>query len=71
MAIASSAGAEVQRPLATVVIFGIVLGTLVTMAVLPGILLVVLRGYRPAPRHEEDDESAPAAAHPHQPSPAQ
>jgi len=46
MAIATSAGAEVQRPLATVVIFGILYGTLVTMTVLPGILLVALRGYR-------------------------
>jgi cobalt-zinc-cadmium resistance protein CzcA len=70
MAIASSAGAEVQRPLATVVIFGIVVGTLVTLAVLPGILLVLLRGYRPALAHEEDEEESVPAAH-QQPSPAQ
>ena len=48
MAIATSAGAEVQRPLATVVIFGILYGTLVTLFVLPGVLKVLLRGYRPA-----------------------
>jgi cobalt-zinc-cadmium resistance protein CzcA len=53
MAIASSAGAEVQRPLATVVIVGILLGTLTTLVVLPGILVVVLRGYRPGRAREE------------------
>lgn len=46
MALASSAGAEVQRPLATVVIVGILLGTFTTLVVLPGILVVLLRGYR-------------------------
>jgi cobalt-zinc-cadmium resistance protein CzcA len=46
MAIATSAGAEVQRPLATVVIFGILYGTLITLFVLPGTLVLVLRGYR-------------------------
>jgi cobalt-zinc-cadmium resistance protein CzcA len=43
MAIATSAGAEVQRPLATVVIVGILYGTAMTLLVLPGILLVLLR----------------------------
>jgi cobalt-zinc-cadmium resistance protein CzcA len=47
MAIATSAGAEVQRPLATVVIFGILYGTFITLFVLPGILAFMLRGYRP------------------------
>jgi cobalt-zinc-cadmium resistance protein CzcA len=69
MAIATSAGAEVQRPLATVVIFGILLGTLTTMTVLPGILVVLLRGYRPAPAREEEEDDAPAA--PPQPSAAE
>ena len=35
MAIATSAGAEVQRPLATVVIGGLVTSTLLTLVVLP------------------------------------
>ena len=35
MAIATSAGAEVQRPLATVVIGGLVTSTLLTLIVLP------------------------------------
>jgi cobalt-zinc-cadmium resistance protein CzcA len=35
MALASSAGAEVQRPLATVVIGGLVTSTLLTLFVLP------------------------------------
>lgn len=43
MALAQSAGAEVQRPLATVVIFGIGVSTLMTMFVLPGILRIVLQ----------------------------
>lgn len=45
MAIATSAGAEVQRPLATVVIFGIFFGTADTLAVLPGVLRIALAGH--------------------------
>lgn len=37
MALATSAGAEVQRPLATVVIGGLVTSTLLTLFVLPAI----------------------------------
>ena len=37
MALATSAGAEVQRPLATVVIGGLVTSTLLTLLVLPSI----------------------------------
>ncbi|HEY4188606.1 MAG TPA: CusA/CzcA family heavy metal efflux RND transporter [Polyangia bacterium] len=43
MAYATTAGAEVQRPLATVVIVGILVGTVVTLTVLPGILWIVTR----------------------------
>jgi cobalt-zinc-cadmium resistance protein CzcA len=43
MATASSAGAEVQRPLATVVIFGIAFGSVVTLMVLPGLLRILLQ----------------------------
>ena len=35
MALATSAGAEVQRPLATVVIGGLITSTLVTLLILP------------------------------------
>jgi cobalt-zinc-cadmium resistance protein CzcA len=37
------AGAEVQRPLATVVVSGIVLSTLLTLFLLPGMLQITLR----------------------------
>jgi cobalt-zinc-cadmium resistance protein CzcA len=48
MALASSAGAEVQRPLATVVIFGIAFGSVVTLLVLPGLLRILLKPAVPA-----------------------
>ena len=41
MALSASAGAEVQRPLATVVIGGLVTATLLTLVVLPVIYLLV------------------------------
>jgi cobalt-zinc-cadmium resistance protein CzcA len=53
MALATGAGAEVQRPLATVVISGIVFSTLLTLFVLPGVLESALRGHE---RDDEDDE---------------
>jgi len=46
MALSQGAGAEVQRPLATVVVAGITLGSLTTLLVLPGILVIALRGWR-------------------------
>jgi cobalt-zinc-cadmium resistance protein CzcA len=52
MAIASGAGAEVQRPLATVVVSGILVSTLLTLFVLPGVLQIAMRGWKP----DEDDE---------------
>jgi heavy metal efflux system protein len=55
MAIATGAGAEVQRPLARVVVFGMLFGILLTLAVLPGILRLVLKGYAPP---EDSDELA-------------
>jgi cobalt-zinc-cadmium resistance protein CzcA len=42
MALATSAGAEVQRPLATVVISGILFSTALTLFLLPGVLRVAL-----------------------------
>jgi cobalt-zinc-cadmium resistance protein CzcA len=44
MAISSGAGAEVQRPLATVVIGGLMIATLLTLFVLP-ILYVLLENF--------------------------
>lgn len=46
MAISSSAGAEVQRPLATVVIGGLITATLLTLVVLP-VLYFILDGKKP------------------------
>ncbi|KAA0122001.1 efflux RND transporter permease subunit [Methylobacterium sp. P1-11] len=43
MAISTSAGAEVQRPLATVVIGGLISATLLTLVVLPAVYPVVAR----------------------------
>ncbi len=43
MALATGAGAEVQRPLATAVVSGIALSTLLTMFILPGLLRLFLR----------------------------
>jgi len=56
MAIATSAGAEVQRPLATVVIGGLVTSTLLTLLVLP-----MLYGW--FVRDEERDESMKGEEH--------
>ena len=50
MAIATGTGAEVQRPLATVVIGGIVSSTLLTLLVLPALYRVAHRGGRGARR---------------------
>jgi cobalt-zinc-cadmium resistance protein CzcA len=47
MAIATGRGAEVQHPLATVVIGGIVSSTLLTLVVLPALYSIVHRGKRP------------------------
>ncbi|MBX3206241.1 MAG: efflux RND transporter permease subunit [Labilithrix sp.] len=48
MAVATGAGAEVQRPLATVVIGGLVTATLLTLGVLPTLGARILRPSRPA-----------------------
>jgi cobalt-zinc-cadmium resistance protein CzcA len=47
MALSTGAGAEVQRPLATVVVAGIALSTLLTMFLLPGVLQIALRAGGP------------------------
>nr|MBA3847599.1 efflux RND transporter permease subunit [Planctomycetota bacterium] len=49
MAFASGQGAEVQRPLATVVIAGIISSTVLTLIVLPALYRLVHRADEPAP----------------------
>ncbi len=55
MALATGPGAEVQRPLATVVIGGIITSTLLTLLVLP-CLYKVFAASEPAKRAVDDDE---------------
>lgn len=62
MALATSAGAEVQRPLATAVIAGMLLGTALTLLVLPGILRVALTGYDPKAAAAAEEAEAEALA---------
>ncbi|HET9931267.1 MAG TPA: CusA/CzcA family heavy metal efflux RND transporter, partial [Polyangiaceae bacterium] len=57
MATATSAGAEVQRPLATAVVLGMAISTLLTVFVLPGVLRIMLAGYR-RPEAEEPEARA-------------
>ena len=49
MAVSVSSGAEVQRPLATVVIGGLITSTLLTLVVLPSIY----RWFEPPERQDE------------------
>jgi cobalt-zinc-cadmium resistance protein CzcA len=44
MALATSMGAEVQRPLATVVIGGLITSTALTLLVIPALYALVCRG---------------------------
>ncbi len=55
MAIATGAGAEVQKPIATVVIGGLISATLLTLVVLPA--LYALLGEKPGERLDEEDTS--------------
>jgi cobalt-zinc-cadmium resistance protein CzcA len=48
MALATGAGAEVQRPLATVVIGGIVSSTILTLLVLPALYILFRKDSEPA-----------------------
>ncbi|MEI9953762.1 MAG: efflux RND transporter permease subunit [Pseudomonadota bacterium] len=64
MATASSAGAEVQRPLATAVVIGMAISTFLTLFVLPGVLRVLLAGYRPDEARSDDESAQPAPASP-------
>jgi len=66
MALASGTGAEVQRPLATVVIGGLISSTLLTLVVLPALYRIVARPRASAPAGTRDAgdarEGAPAGA---------
>ena len=53
MAIATGAGAEVQRPLATVVIGGILSSTVLTLLVLPALYVLFRRNSQPVAADEE------------------
>ncbi|TDR45592.1 cobalt-zinc-cadmium resistance protein CzcA [Tahibacter aquaticus] len=59
MALNTGTGAEVQRPLATVVIGGIVSSTLLTLLVLPGLFRIA---HRREARREPQSDDAPAHA---------
>jgi cobalt-zinc-cadmium resistance protein CzcA len=62
MALATGAGAEVQKPLATVVIGGLVSSTLLTLLVLPTIYGWFDRGERPAVEQADADVPVRVAA---------
>jgi heavy metal efflux system protein len=63
MALASGAGAEVQRPLATVVIGGLVSSTLLTLLVLPaGYELIFKRRAREAAEASAASTSSPSSS---------
>ncbi|GGG15390.1 CusA/CzcA family heavy metal efflux RND transporter [Pontibacter amylolyticus] len=56
MALSTGAGAEVQRPLATVVIGGLIVATFLTLFVLPTLYILFEKG-----AHHEDKKSKPIA----------
>ncbi len=60
MALATGAGSEVQRPLATTVVFGIGASTLMTMFLLPAILKMTLRREQKAQAQADRVLDAPA-----------
>jgi len=62
MALSTSAGSEVQRPLATVVIVGIFFSTALTLLVLPGLLALMLRGWALTEPETDGDDADPEAA---------
>ena len=61
MAFNVGAGAEVQRPLATVVIGGIISSTVLTLLVLPALYRLV-HGRRAEPEAQMPADTAPAAS---------
>jgi cobalt-zinc-cadmium resistance protein CzcA len=68
MALSTGFGAEVQRPLATVVVFGMATATILTMISLPVLYLLFGRGPDPDPQviaeaEAEGPPPAPSSAH--------
>lgn len=67
MATATSAGSEVQRPLATVVIGGLITSTLLTLLVLPIVYPWFSKGIKPEDRSGQPESAeSPAAGNPQQ-----
>ena len=65
MAVSTGMGAEVQRPLATVVIGGVVSSTLMTLFILPVLYLLAPVRRHPEPSApEESDSDEPLLAGP-------
>ena len=67
MALSSSAGAEVQKPLATVVIGGLITATLLTLFVLPVLYVLIERRFGknfgfPKPQAKSEPETVPVAS---------
>jgi cobalt-zinc-cadmium resistance protein CzcA len=62
MALATSTGAEVQKPLATVVIGGLVSSTLLTLVVLPALYRIFAREHDLTESHAEDITQEPQVA---------
>ena len=63
MALSGSAGAEVQKPLATVVIGGLITATLLTLVVLPVLYTFFMQDDEPSPEvAAEEAEAAQLAA---------
>ncbi|GAB3638699.1 hypothetical protein GCM10027422_42890 [Hymenobacter arcticus] len=81
MALSTSAGAEVQKPLATVVIGGLISATLLTLVVLPVLYMLFTKDGEPNPkeaaqaaadaRHAAEKGEAPGQNPPTPPSPPQ
>ncbi len=61
MALATGTGAEVQKPIATVVIGGLISATLLTLLVLPA-LYTLVGGDKPEPTEEERARAEEAEA---------
>jgi cobalt-zinc-cadmium resistance protein CzcA len=62
MAVNVGAGSEVQRPLATVVIGGIITSTILTLLVLPALYLLVNRRKEEKAKSERADPAGVSAA---------
>jgi cobalt-zinc-cadmium resistance protein CzcA len=62
MAVSTNSGAEVQRPLATVVIGGLISATLLTLLVLPALYPWFCRARRPVRAAAHDASYAPQPA---------